>query len=321
MMVEKYYIIIAIVLAYVADLLLGDPVWLPHPVVGMGHFIARGEKLLNKGRHRIFKGAILTFVGVVLVVLSMLFIYRYLHDVSPILSACLVAVMVYFFIANRTLIREGKMVFDRLEKDGLEAGRQQLSRIVGRDTSKLSAQQIKTAVLETMSENLSDGVVAPLFWFIIAGLPGMAAYKMINTLDSMIGYKSDRYYEFGRVAARLDDVANYIPARLTAFLMTLMARSGRAFRFIRQFGHLHSSPNSGYPESALAGILDVRFGGPNIYHGQLVEKPFIGENPRDIVRADYRYTAMINHCICLIMIVLSIVAAYFQYNIFNYIML
>jgi len=307
MMAKEYYIIIAIALAYVADLLLGDPVWLPHPVVGMGHFIARGEKLLNKGRHRILKGAILTCAGVALTILSMLFISRYFNSISPLLSACLVAVFVYFFIANRTLIREGKMVFDRLEKDGLEAGRQQLSRIVGRDTSQLSAQQIKTAVLETMSENLSDGVVAPLFWFIVAGLPGMAAYKMINTLDSMIGYKSDRYYEFGRVAARLDDVANFIPARLTALLMALIARSGRSFRFIRQFGHLHSSPNSGYPESALAGILDVRFGGPNIYHGQLVEKPFIGENPREIKMDDFHRTARINHCICLILIVLSIV--------------
>jgi adenosylcobinamide-phosphate synthase len=305
--VDKYYIIIAIALAYVADLLLGDPVWLPHPVVAMGHFIARSEKLLNKGTHRIAKGAILTFTGVALAALSILFISRYFYRISPVFSACLVFLLVYYFIANRTLIREGGMVFNQLENQGLEAGRQQLSRIVGRDTSQLSPQQIKTAVLETMSENLSDGVVAPLFWFIVAGLPGMAAYKMINTLDSMIGYKSERYYEFGRVAARLDDVVNFIPARLTALLMALITFNGRALRFIVLYGHQHSSPNSGYPESALAGILNVRFGGPNVYHGQLVEKPFIGENPREITMDDFHRTARINHCICLIMIVLSIV--------------
>jgi adenosylcobinamide-phosphate synthase len=217
------------------------------------------------------------------------------------------SVWVYYCLANHSLIAEGKKVFSVLENEGLEAARMQLSRIVGRDTSKLNAQQIRIAVLETMSENLSDGVVAPLFYYAIAGVPGMMAYKMVNTMDSMLGYRSERYEWFGKFAARLDDVANFIPARLTALLMVLVAGSRRGLLFIFKFGSKHKSPNAGYPEAALAGILDCRFGGPNVYYGKVVEKPFIGKNDRVIESNEIRSVASINNRTCLAMVLIVIV--------------
>ena len=151
---------------------------------------------------------------------------------------------------------------------------------MGRDTSSLSAQEIRTAALETLAENLSDGVVAPLFYYLLFGLPGILTYKMINTLDSMIGYHSARYILFGRWAARIDDVANYIPARLISLLMLLV--SGRLYLlgFVCREGNNHDSPNSGYPESSLAGILQCKLGGPLYYSGALSDTPYLGNLPR-----------------------------------------
>ena len=151
------------------------------------------------------------------------------------------------------------MVFEAVDRS-LDEGRRQVGRIVGRDTSALSAQEVRTAALETLAENLSDGVIAPLFWYAVLGVPGMMAYKMVNTLDSMIGYRNERYRQFGCIAARIDDVANYIPARLTALLMIIVSGRLSLFRFVGKYGSRHASPNSGYPEAALAGILNCRFG-------------------------------------------------------------
>ncbi|SEI37752.1 adenosylcobinamide-phosphate synthase [Dyadobacter sp. SG02] len=295
-----------LVAGYLLDLWLGDPDNWPHPVRVFGNAIAQGEKWLNRGRFRFLKGAALS---VVLVVLVFAFFYgsnAVLVQV-PVLYLAVNSVWVYYGLANHSLIAEGKKVFSVLENEGLEAGRKQLSRIVGRDTSKLNAQQIRIAVLETMSENLSDGVVAPLFYYAIAGVPGMMAYKMVNTMDSMLGYRSERYEWFGKFAARLDDVANFIPARLTALLMVLVTGSSRGLRFIFKFGSKHKSPNAGYPESALAGILDSRFGGPNVYHGKVVEKPFIGESNQIIEPRAIERTSSVNHRTCLAMVLLILV--------------
>jgi adenosylcobinamide-phosphate synthase len=182
-----------------------------------------------------------------------------------------------------------------------------VARIVGRDTNQLSAQEVRTAALETLAENLSDGVVAPLFWFALLGAPGMLAYKMVNTLDSMIGYKTDRYKDFGCFAARLDDVANYIPARLTAFLMVLASGSFSLLKFVAKYGSKHASPNSGYPEAALAGILNCRFGGPHTYFGQLFDKPYIGENDRPLTTDDMRTATRVNRiaeCLAILLVIL-----------------
>jgi adenosylcobinamide-phosphate synthase len=209
---------------------------------------------------------------------------------------------VFFALANRSLLQEGQAVFDTLEYQGLEAGRKRLSWIVGRETAHLSAQQVRIAVLESMSENLSDGVIAPLLFYAVGGLPAMMLYKMINTLDSMIGYRREPYRLFGRFAARLDDVANFIPARITAFLMVLVTASRRGAQFIFRYGSAHASPNSGYPEAALAGILGCRFGGPNVYHGITVVKPFIGANDRPVTQKDLTCVKYINHAVTFITI-------------------
>lgn len=213
------------------------------------------------------------------------------------------AIVVFYCLAGKTLADEVKQVFIAVDSS-VEKGRKQVARIVGRDTSVLSPQQIRTAALETSSENLSDGVIAPLFWFMLLGVPGMFAYKMINTLDSMIGYKNERYKQFGCWAARIDDIANYIPARLTAALMIVVSGRISLFSFVGKFGKCHASPNSGYPEAALAGILNCRFGGPNIYFGQTVDKPYIGYNPKELTTSDMQTAITINSRAELLMIVL-----------------
>lgn len=305
------YIIIPLLAGYLLDLIFGDPEGLPHPVRFFGSLISFAEKHLNKGKFRFIKGMIMTLI---LCAGTFLFFYSAIHFMLshnvPVYFLFSTA-FVYYALANKGLITEGKQVFDALKYKGLEAGRTRLSRIVGRDTSTLDAQQIRVAVLETMSENLSDGVIAPLFFYFVAGVPGMLTYKMINTMDSMVGYHSERYEYFGKFAARLDDVANFIPARITTVLMLLVKLSVRGWQFVIQYGHQHKSPNAGYPEAALAGILDVQFGGPNIYHGVLIEKPFIGSNRREIKHEEFTTVSSINHGVCLLM-VLSMTIYFFQ---------
>ncbi|MBR5750015.1 MAG: cobalamin biosynthesis protein CobD, partial [Prevotella sp.] len=208
--------VISLLIGWLLDLLLGDPAWLPHPVVGFGKMIASGEHRLNKGSHRMLKGALLA-VGLILLVLGIVWVIRHLLGIfAPIFDV----IAIFCCLAGTTLIREVREVFHAVDRS-LEEGRKQVARIVGRDTSELSAQEVRTAALETLAENLSDGVIAPLFWLAIGGVPAMVAYKMVNTLDSMIGYRTERYKDFGCWAARIDDAANYIPARLTALLMIL----------------------------------------------------------------------------------------------------
>lgn len=285
------------------DALLGDPSWLPHPVVGFGKLIGGAEKRLNKGGHRKLKGALTAVLLFAFVYVLFFFGMRWLYRVNVWVGVGLETLMVFCFLAGKTLIREVRMVFQALE-ESLDKGRKQLSRIVGRDTAQLDAQEIRTAALETLAENLSDGVIAPLFWYLLLGLPGMAAYKMINTLDSMIGYKTERYKDFGCWAAHIDDVANWIPARLTALLMVLSAGRPGLLRFVHKYGRQHASPNSGFPESALAGILDCRFGGTHTYFGQEFYKPYIGENPRDLTSDDARRAIRINIITQLLMILI-----------------
>jgi len=299
-----------VLLAYVLDLVFGDPAKLPHPIVYFGKAIAYLEKKLNKGKGRFFKGMLSSTILIGATFLSFYLLMDFSMSTSKIPYLLLSALFFFYGLANKTLIREGLAVFNVLEQQGLEAGRKQLSRIVGRDTTDLTEQQIKKAALETMAENLSDGVVAPVFWFALLGIPGMMAYKMINTLDSMIAYKNERYNLYGRAAAYIDDFANFIPARLTAFLMALVALSYQAMIFIFKYGRKHSSPNAGYPEAALAGILDVRFGGPSIYSGVIVDKPYIGINERELIGDDVYKTARINHAVCFISVCLAILINY-----------
>ena len=306
-----YPCILPLLIGWILDLLLGDPQWMPHPVVWFGKMISMGEKRLNKGKHRKLKGALLSLFLVAFVFVTT-WALLYCVTLLPfslfhfLILSFFHSLIIFFCLAGTTLIREVRQTFLAVDRS-LEEGRKQVARIVGRDTSELSAQEIRTAALETLAENLSDGVIAPLFWLTIAGVPGMLAYKMVNTLDSMIGYKTDRYKDFGCFAARLDDVANYIPARLTAFLMVLASGRFSLLKFVAKYGSKHASPNSGYPEAALAGILNCRFGGPHTYFGQLFDKPYIGENDRPLTTDDMRTATRVNRiaeCLAILLVIL-----------------
>ena len=301
-MSEAQLFILSLLIGWLLDLLLGDPAWLPHPVVGFGKMISFGEKRLNKGSHRMLKGALMTIflIGFVLTLTWLICL--------PLTSYLLLltSILIFYCLAGTTLVREVREVFRAVDRS-LEEGRKQVARIVGRDTSELSAQEIRTAALETLAENLSDGVVAPLFWLALGGVPAMMAYKMVNTLDSMIGYRTERYKDFGCWAARIDDIANFIPARLTALLMVLAAGKPQLLAFVWRNGRRHASPNSGYPEAALAGALNCRFGGPHYYFGELLDKPYIGENARDLTTADMQKAVRINRIAELFAIVIMII--------------
>ncbi len=295
---------------WLLDLIFGDPAHLPHPVVGFGKLIAAGEKRWNKGAHRRRKGAWLTLVlvlGTFVLTAALLYGSWKLGRVLGMgvwLVRIVETLLIFFCLAGTTLIREVREVFRAVDRS-LEEGRARVARIVGRDTSELTPQEIRTAALETLAENLNDGVIAPLFWLALLGAPGMMAYKMINTLDSMIGYRNERYLEFGRFAARLDDVAGWVPARLTALLMLLVAGRPGLLPFVRKYGRQHLSPNSGHPEAALAGILDCRFGGPHNYFGEEVWKPFIGENDRLLTTDDMTRAIRINRGAEILMVLLT----------------
>lgn len=278
---------------WLADRLLGDPERWPHPIIWFGKLISLGEKKLNQGENRYYKGGGLTLILVAGIFLLIRLLLSWAENIDLHLYQLLIGIGVFYCLAGKTLITEVKAVFEAVDRS-VEEGRTQVGRIVGRDTSSLSPQEIRAAALETLAENLSDGVIAPMFWFAFLGLPGMMAYKMINTLDSMIGYKNERYKEFGEAAARLDDVANYIPARLTAWLMLLVSGNWHKRNFLKRFGRAHLSPNSGYPEAALAAILNCRFGGTHDYFGQAVEKPYIGENDRPFTTDDMLIATKIN---------------------------
>jgi len=265
--------------------------------------ISWGEHRLNKGNFRRLKGAFLGIGLVILVYLGAFLVIKVCENVHISIKIAVESVLIFYCLAGTTLIREVRGVFRALDRS-LEEGRERVGRIVGRDTSQLSPQEIRTAALETLAENLSDGVIAPLFWYALLGVPGMLAYKMVNTLDSMVGYHSERYIQFGCIPARVDDVANYIPARLTAFLMILVAGRLDLCKFVWKYGPQHASPNSGYPESALAGILDCRFGGPHYYFGELFDKPYIGTNPRELTTEDMVVAVRINRFAEVVMVLL-----------------
>lgn len=284
--------LLPLMIGWCLDLLYGDPCGLPHPIVWFGKIISICERKLNRGAHRVAKGAIVA-VGLIAGVFTITALLLGVLDPWPWAKIAVESVLVFYCLAGTTLAKEVRMVFEACDRS-LAEGRKQVARIVGRDTSGLSINEVRTAALETLAENLSDGVIAPLFWYALLGVPGMLAYKMVNTLDSMLGYKSPRYLQFGRWAAKIDDVANFIPARLTALLMLLGAGKLNLIGFVRRFGREHASPNSGWSEAALAGILNCRFGGTHSYFGEDVYKPYIGTVDRPLTTDDMKRAIRVN---------------------------
>lgn len=291
----------AILCGFLLDLLLGDPAWMPHPVVLMGRAIAALEgwlrsRLPRTPRGELWGGAILAAAlpaGTLLVCGGVCLLAERLHPVAGFLVQTL---WCWQALALRGLASESAGVYRELAAGSLAAARRAVSRIVGRDTQELTAEGVAKAAVETVAENFSDGVAAPLFYMLLGGAPLAMVYKSINTMDSMVGYKNDRYLYFGRAAARLDDAANFLPARLAALLWIasafLTGHSGKnAWRIWRRDRRNHASPNSAQTESACAGALGVQLAGPASYFGQVHQKPTIGDPlrpvvPEDILRAN-----------------------------------
>ena len=289
-------ILLAVAAGFLLDLIFGDPHWLPHPVRLIGLGISGGERVLRKifpktPRGELAAGAILTTIIPVLSFAVPFLLLWLAGMVGWWLRFILAAVFCYQALAAKCLRVESMRVYHALKKEGLEAGRKAVSWIVGRDTANLSEEQVTKAAVETIAENTSDGEIAPLFYLLLGGAPLGFFYKAVNTMDSMIGYKNDKYLYFGRVAARMDDVLNFIPAILSAWLMTaasfLLGMDGKnAWKIYRRDRKNHASPNSARTESVCAGALRVQLAGDAFYFGKLVKKPTIGDPLRPVVLDD-----------------------------------
>lgn len=280
------------------DFIFGDPSWLYHPVRIIGKGIELGERILRKlfrEKHLVLAGAVLWVIiaGLsFLIPLGLLFLAQKIH---PGVRFALETFWCFQILAGRSLCRESGKVYDRLQEDDLPGARHAVSMIVGRDTESLTGEGVTKAAVETVAENTSDGVTAPLIYMMIGGAPLGFLYKAVNTMDSMLGYKNDRYLYFGRIPAGMDDIFNYIPARITALAMIAAAYvtgldGKNAWRVYRRDRKKHASPNAAQTESVCAGALRVQLAGDAVYFGKLYKKEFIGDRlrpiePRDIKRA------------------------------------
>lgn len=262
------------------DAAVGEPKWLwsriPHPAVMMGNVVTFLERRLNRGenqrRNGIVTALLLVLIGVVLGLA--------LSSLGAVVEAIIVAIL----LAQRSLVQHVAAVSQGLRLS-VEAGQRAVSMIVSRNTEDMTAPQVARSAIESAAENLSDGVVAPIFWYLVAGLPGLIVYKFINTADSMIGYMSPRYRMFGRSSARLDDVLNYVPARLTSFAIAALGRCLGDWYYIKRDARRHKSPNAGWPEAAMARVLNVSLAGPRSYDGQMQDFPWVHPTARKEIGA------------------------------------
>lgn len=294
------YHLIALIVGFALDLLLGDPYWMPHPIRLIGRFISASERLLYKegapANSMRWRGVMLVIIVTGISTACAVALIWICSMVNIVLATAVESVICYQMLATKQLKVESMKVYDALATGSLEDARKQVGMIVGRDTAELDESEVAQAAVETVAENASDGVIAPLLFMAVFGAAGGVFYKSVNTMDSMVGYKNDRYRHFGTAAARFDDVLNWIPARVSGVLMCLAAApvgldAAAAWRIFKRDRKKHASPNSAYTEAACAGALNVQLGGSHYYFGKLVEKPTIGDNLRpicaeDIVRAN-----------------------------------
>ncbi|MFA6009353.1 MAG: adenosylcobinamide-phosphate synthase CbiB [Desulfobacteraceae bacterium] len=279
LLISDWYILPA---AFLLDFLLGDPLWLPHPVRWMGKGIEKLEpRFREKIRNTKFAGVCFALMLIIATWILCALTLILATTIHPSLGKLFEIIIIYYAISTFSLKKAAMDVYYALTEQGLDAAKRKLAHIVGRDVEPLDREGVLRASIETVAENLVDGVISPLFWAGVGGAPLAMAFKMINTLDSMVGYKSDEYIDFGKASAKIDDFANYIPARLSlpvisfsAYLLKLPWK--RVLETGLSDGRNHTSPNAGYPEAAFAGALGVRLGGPSLYEGILVDKPYIG---------------------------------------------
>jgi cobalamin biosynthesis protein CobD len=289
-------ILIAVTIGFILDLIFGDPHWLPHPVRLIGILISKGEsvirRLLPRTKRGEFFGGMLLAVLVTVLAFILPFEILYLAGrINIYIKIAVHAIFCYQILATKSLRKESMRVYYQLEKNDIGSARKYLSWIVGRDTQNLDTEGITKATIETIAENTSDGVIAPLIYLVIGGAPLGFFYKAVNTMDSMIGYKNDRYLYFGRFAAKLDDAVNFIPAIVSAYFMLAASfLTGldykNAFKIYKRDKRNHSSPNSAKTESVCAGALKVQLAGDAFYFGKLVKKKTIGDSNRKVKSAD-----------------------------------
>lgn len=300
------YHIFAFIAGFVLDLLIGDPHFIPHPVRLIGSFISFldkrlncddgyniSEKKLNLIKYK--RGMLLAFTVIFATFAMSVIIIVAAYSINLYAGVIAEAVMTWQILATKCLRVESMRVYDALRTDGVDAGRRAVSMIVGRDTSVLDAAGVTRAAVETIAENTSDGVIAPMLYTAIGGPVLGFVYKAVNTMDSMLGYKNDKYMYFGRFAAKLDDVVNFIPARISAYLMIAAAFIGgrqfdgrNAYRIFKRDRFNHASPNSAQTESVCAGALRVQLAGDAVYFGKLVKKKYIGDGLREIEYEDIK---------------------------------
>ncbi len=291
-------VVYVLLLAYIGDLFIGDPRWLPHPVTGIARAAWCFEKIFRKllPTNLYIAGGLTTLLTVALTVVSSWVLLHFAFVLSFASGCAAATVLLYYCLATKSLLQHSKAVYAALvPQENLELARNKVAMIVGRETQHLSAEKVVKATVESVAENLVDGITAPLLWAVFLSFfsiseqgavmlaaVGAMGYKSINTMDSMFGYRNEKYLQFGWAAARLDDIANFLPARISGFLILLSAflsgknvKRGSHVFFRDRLNHL--SPNAGHSEAAVAGILGLQFGGPSVYHGKIVEKPYIGD--------------------------------------------
>lgn len=318
----KYHIL-AFFLGFLLDLIIGDPYCLPHPIRLIGKLITNLEKVLigkttNRDEKSEFKKGFVLVAGVLITtVIASAIILIGAYNIHIYLGILIEAIMTYQILATKCLKDESMKVYRSLKEDGLEAARKAVSMIVGRDTEVLNDEGIAKAAIETVAENTSDGVIAPMLYTALGGPILGFFYKAVNTMDSMVGYKNDKYLYFGRVAAKLDDVVNYIPARISAYLMIIASFLGgrsfngrHAYRIYKRDNRNHASPNSAQTESVCAGALGIQLAGDACYFGKIIKKPFIGDSLRRVEYEDIKLTnklmyltAWICEILCLILMI------------------
>lgn len=292
--------LLALCIGYLIDLMIGDPHWIWHPVRGMGWLISSYENIIRKRIRNSKKSEIIAGIFLVITVISISVLVPYgilylSNIIHPVLKFILECIMCYQLLATKSLKDESMKVYKELKKDNLENARRAVSMIVGRDTDRLTKEEVAKAAVETVAENTSDGIIAPMLFMACGGPLLGFFYKAINTMDSMVGYKNEKYLYFGRAAAYLDDIANYIPARISAFLIIIASfvlglDYKNAFKIYKRDRYNHASPNSAQTEAACAGALGVRLAGDAYYFGKLYKKQTIGDNLREVSFEDIKIT-------------------------------
>lgn len=309
--------------ALIMDFAFGDPRNMYHPVMAIGCYIERFErvfyKMTTEKADRKVMGLVLWISTIALTLLTVIGLLKFADKIHPLFYHAVNVFLIWMGIASKSLKRESMAVYEALESRDMDEARHRLSYIVGRDTKGLSSESIVQATVETVAENTSDGVIAPLFYAFIGGAPLMWVYKAVNTLDSMVGYTSIKYLDYGFVSAKMDDLFNYLPARLTALLMIassyILGYSGKeSYETWRKDSRKHKSPNSGHPEAAAAGALGIQLGGDSTYSGQLIRKPFIGKKIKTPELEDIRRTNIMMQTAAVIFVSISglIVMAYMK---------